>query len=1030
MAKKDRAQDPVGKVMVVGAGIAGVQASLDLANAGFYVHLVEKKSAIGGVVVQLDKSYPTNESAMCVICMMSPNLVECGRNQASGGPGYDVGGCGRHRNIEIHTMSEVKSLSGSPGNFTVTIQKEPRYVDPVKCTACGLCTEVCPVSIPDKFNLNLRETKAISRLYSRAIPAVYTVQKQPECDECRKCVEVCKAEAIDLQMKPETVTLNVGAIIAAPGFQVFDPQKNDGYHYPGHPNVVTSLEFERILSEAGPYGGRLLRPSDQQEPKKIAWLQCVGSRDLHHCDNSYCSDVCCMYAIKQAVVAKGHTCTPLDTAIFFIDMRTTGKDYERYYLRAKKESGVRFIRFRVHSIDKVANSDDLSIRYLTEKGELKIETFDMVVLSVGLETSPDGLRLAETLGVELNPQTRFAHTSPFTPVSTNRPGIFVCGVFQGPKDIPFSTMEASAAAAAVGELLAPARGTALPEIEKPPETDVKGQEPRVGVFFCTCGTGIGEVIDTQTLGKYAATLPGVVFTDQNPFACSANAQDNMLNAIKKHKLNRVVVAACSPRLFGPMFRQTVQQAGLNPYLLEMANIRDQAAWVHTQEPEKALEKAKALVRGAVARVVQLEPLHKQVFPVTKAALVIGGGVAGMEAALSVADMGFQAFLVEKGDKLGGQAWNLVVSSRGYDYRGYLADLIKRVENHPRIKVVLNSTVKATGGCVGNFRTSLTTPAGERELEHGVTIMATGGQPYKPTEYLYGQHDHVLTLFELDKLIAEKDPQATGAQQAVFIQCVGSREPQRPYCSRLCCTHAVESAIELKRLNPDMEVFILYREMRTYGDKELLFKEARELGVIFIRFDLESKPVVEKDGDGLKVTVTDPIMGIPVVLRPGLLTLATAVLPNPVAEIREIFDLPADADGFFQEAHAKRRPVDAFSEGIFLAGLAHSPKPLEESIAQAKAAAGRAATFLAKDKVEVGGIVAVVDQDKCAVCLTCVRVCPFNVPIIDYTIDAAYIDPVKCQGCGICPSECPAKAITLKNFTDAHIIAQETALAAG
>ncbi len=1022
--------DKVGAVLVVGGGIAGVQASLDLANAGFFVHLVEKKPAIGGVVVQLDRSYPTNESAMCVVCMMSPNLMDCGRNKALGGLNYEVGACGRHKNIEIYTLAEVKKVEGGPGNFTVTVEKAPRYVDPLKCTSCGACTEVCPISLPDPFNLNLKKTKAISLPYARAIPPTYVVAKQPECDECRKCVEVCEPKAVNLDMKPETLTLKVGAIVAAPGFQVYDPSHYDGYHYPRHPNVVTSLEFERILSEGGPYEGRLLRPSDQQPPKKIAWLQCVGSRDTHHCNNSYCSDVCCMYAIKQAMVAKERLGQAVDTAIFFMDMRTHGKDYERYYNRAKTESGIRFIRFRVHSIETHPHSDELAIRYLTEQGETVTESFDLVVLSVGLETSQDGLQLAETLGVELHPQTRFALTSPFTPVSSSKPGIYVCGVFQAPKDIPSSTMEASAAAAAVGELLAPARGTAVQTGEVPPESDVKGQAPRVGVFFCSCGGSLGEVIDVKALGDYTANLPNVVYTDQNAFACSAEAQDDILKAIKDHDLNRVVVAACSPRLFGPLFRQTVQQAGLNPYLFEMANIRDQAAWVHFETPEEAMDKARAVVRGAVARVSNLEPLHRMVFPMSKAALVVGGGAAGLEAARSLADMGFQAYLVEKTDTLGGQARNLVVSARGHDYQGYLNNLIKQVTSHPRIEVLLNSTVTGTSGFLGSFKTTVQTPKGERLLEHGVAIMATGGQPYKPTEYLYGRRDDVLTNFELDRLIADKSPKVTGARQAVFIQCVGSREPERPYCSRLCCTHSVESALALKNLNPDMDVFVLYREMRTYGDKELLFKEAREKGVIFIRFDLDSKPRVEEENGKLKLTVVDPILGRPVVLNPDLLTLATAVLPTGTWEMGKLFDLDLDDDGFFMESHSKRRPVDATQEGFFLAGLSHSPKPLDESIAQAKAAAGRAATYLARDTVEISGVVAVVDQDKCAVCLTCVRTCPFDVPFIDYTVDAAYIDPVKCQGCGVCVSECPAKAITMQNFTDAQIIVQETALAAG
>jgi heterodisulfide reductase subunit A-like polyferredoxin len=1481
------AQKPVGQVMVIGAGIAGVQAALDLANSGFYVHLVEKKSAIGGVMAQLDKTFPTNDCSMCII---SPKLVECGR----------------HLNIQIHTLSQVKAISGSPGNFMVSLEKESRYIDPAKCTGCGSCAEVCPVRVPDEFNLGLGEGKAIYRLYPQAIPATFAIKKAdrapcvracpanlsaqgyvqlikehkypealalimdrlplpgtigricphpcetdcrrqevdepiaicnlkrfvadavdwkalpvpevpkksekvaivgagpsglscayhlalkgykavifeaapeaggwlrygipeyrlprevldrevdyikrcgvdihyksplggdrtindlltrdgfnavfigvgaqdsirlpvpgseaqgvlwgveylkdsasgkkfdfggkkvvvigggnvamdvartarrqkaakvtlicletqeempaspweveeaehegidivhrwgvkeinaaggkvtgltlkavervfdeqgrfaptyfedqtssrdadvvimaigqktnlkfiseadgvkltprglietdpdtkatsragvfaggdvetgpwiaigavaagreaatsidrylsgqdlkagrelplrplpqeegrwnqiPEdiqkkhralmpqipvedwikgfkeinlgykeeeavaeaarcincgiCSECMQCAAACQAKAVAHELGPEKLELEVGAVILSPGFQVYDPKKYEAYHYAHFPNVVTSLEFERILSASGPFAGHLVRPSDHGEPKKIAWLQCVGSRDLNHCDNSYCSAVCCMYAIKQAVIAKEHSKDPLDTAIFFMDMRTHGKDFEKYYWRAEDEHGVRFLRSRIHTIDQVPGTADLAIRYLSETGELKTEVFDMVVLSVGLESSVDALRLAQDLGIEVRAETRFADTSPFTPVNTNRNGVYVCGVFQAPKDIPQSVMEASAAAAAAGELLHEARGTAIKVRELPPEIDITGQEPRVGVFVCNCGINIGGVINVPVLTEYTATLPGVVLADQNLFTCSADTQDKILAAIQEHKLNRVVVASCSPRTHMPMFQETIQQVGLNPYLFEMANIRDQDSWVHMHEPEKALEKAKDLVRGAVARVVQLEPLHKQAFPVNKAALVIGGGVAGMEAARSIADMGFTAYLVEKGDKLGGQAWNLVTSARGYDYRGYLEDLIKKVEAHPNIEILFNTTVKDTSGFIGNFASLVQTPEGERQLEHGVTIMATGGQPYKPEEYLYGQNPKVFTSFELDQLIAAKDPKVTEANQAVFIQCVGSREPERPYCSRLCCTHSVEGAIELKRLKPEMDVFILYRDLRTYGEKELLYKEARELGVVFIRFDLNSKPKVEQTADGgLQLHITDPILDRPVALNPDLLTLASAVLPNPTEEIGEIFKVPRNAEGFLNEAHAKLRPVDLPSDGIFLAGLAHYPKPIDESIAQAKAAAGRAATFLAKDMVEVGGIVAVVDQDKCAVCLTCVRTCPFNVPVIDYTADAAYIDPAKCQGCGVCPSECPAKAITLKNFTDSQIIAQETALAAG
>ena len=548
----------------------------------------------------------------------------------------------------------------------------------------------------------------------------------------------------------------------------------------------------------------------------------------------------------------------------------------------------------------------------------------------------------------------------------------------------------------------------------------------MGVFVCNCGINIGGVINVPALTEFVATLPGVVFADQNLFSCSADTQDKILEAIKDNKLNRVVVASCSPRTHAPLFMETLQQAGLNPYLFDMANIRDQDSWVHMNEPEKALEKAKELVQMSVARVTQLEPLEKMTFPVTKAALVIGGGVAGMEAAWSIADMGFKAYLVEKGDKLGGQARNLVVSSRGYDYQGYLNDLVKKVENHPNVEVLFNSTVKDPSGFIGNFSTTVATPKGERQLEHGVTILATGGQPYKPEEYLYGANPNVMTLFEIDKLINEKDAKATGAQQAVFIQCVGSREPQRPYCSRVCCTHSVESALALKKLNPEMDVFILYRDLRTYGEKELLYKEAREQGVMFIRFDLEGKPQVEQTADGkLKLTITDPILERAMVLQPDLLALAAAVLPNPTEELGELFKVSRNAEGFFAEAHAKLRPVDFATDGFFMAGLAHYPKPMDESIAQAKAAAGRAATVLAQEQVEVEPIVSTVDQSLCIGCGLCEASCPFGaIKLVEVPGKGWRAENISalCKGCGICAAGCPQRAIDMAHFRDKQILA--------
>jgi heterodisulfide reductase subunit A len=911
------------------------------------------------------------------------------------------------------------------------------------CRTCGACAFICPTGhikdIPSisgktprpllsKFDAGLRSRAAIYRLYPQAVPNTPVIDKD-HCvhfltGECGACASLCPTGAIHYDQQNERMTQDVGAIILAPGFRPFNPGHYLPYHYAAFSNVVTSLEFERILSAAGPFGGHLIRPSDHQEPRKIAWLQCVGSRDLHPYDHSYCSAVCCMYAIKQTLIAREHSHEPLDTAIFFMDMRTSGKDFDKYCQRAR-DQGVRFIRSRVHSLDQVPDTGNLLLRYITEDGRIVTETFDLVVLSVGMETAPEVVELSRRLGVEVNAH-HFARTSPFAPVSTNQPGIFVCGAFQGPKDIPQSVTEAMAVAAAAGELLAAARHHLAVQKPEYPERDVTAEEPRIGVFICHCGTNIAGVIDVAALKEYAATLPGVLHAETNLFTCSQDTQKNIQDRIAEHNLNRIVVASCSPRTHEAVFQETLREGSLNPYLLEMANIRDQDAWVHQQEPEAALDKAKDLVRMAAARVATLEPLQREKFPVTKSALVVGGGVAGMETALSLANMMFPVHLVEKTDRLGGNAWNLVISHREFDYRGYLEKLIKSVESHEKIEVMFNSGVKGAGGFIGNFQTIISTANGDRQVEHGVTILATGGRAYIPTEYAYGQHADIFLSADLDEAIATRNPRVVQAGQAVFIQCVGSREPERPYCSRVCCTRSVESALVLKELNPAMDVFILYRDMRTYGELEDLYQKAREEGIMFIRFDQEHKPRVEITPEGgLEVLVRDPILERLLKLKPDIINLASAILPNPVQDLAELFKVPLNAEGFFHEVHAKLRPVDFSTDGIYLAGLAHYPKPLDECIVQGKAAAARAATVLAREMVEVQPLVARVNQDLCIGCGFCELACPFGAMHLVKIPGKGYRSenlPAYCKGCGVCAAGCPMRAIDMLHFRDRQILA--------
>ena len=886
----------------------------------------------------------------------------------------------------------------------------------------------------DPYNSGLVKRKAAFVEYPQAVPLKYSIDGDSciyiQKGKCGACKKICPTGAINFDQELQNETLQVGAIVLAPGFTPFDPSKFDNYQYAKLPNVLTSLEFERILSASGPTMGHVIRQSkDKREPKKIAWFQCVGSRDLNRCDNSYCSSVCCMYAIKEAIIAKEHVGDDLDCAVFFMDIRTPGKEFERFYDNAREKHGIRFIRSRVHTVDAVADTDDLQVRYVTESGEMVTEIFDMIVLSIGMQVSPQVIELAKKLTIDLT-EGNFCQTSAFEPVATSRKGIYVCGAFQGPKDIPQSVVDSSAAASAAGEILVAARNTRTRKKEAVPETNVVNERPRIGVFVCHCGTNIAGIVDVPGVAEYAATLPYVEFATNNLYSCSQDTQENMAKIIAEKKLNRVVVAACTPKTHEPLFQETLINAGLNKYLFEMANIRNQDSWVHKNNPDLATKKAKDLVRMAVHKAALMAPLKEAELEINPTAMVVGGGIAGMAAARSLARQGYETHIIEKDTRLGGQARNINRTAAGDSVQQKLAELIAEIQKNEKIHVHLETEITQVDGFVGNFESTLASNGKQEILEHGVAVIATGAAALKPDEYNYGKDPRILTSLELDRRLIEKDARLKALKTAVFVQCVGSREPQRPYCSRVCCTHSVDNALELKKLNPEMDVFVLYRDLRTYGERELLYKKAREAGVIFIRFSLENKPEVLVEGGKLLVRVVDHVIGRLVQIETDLVSLATAIIPNEAGKLANFFKVPLNADGFFVERHAKLGPVEFATDGVFLCGLAHYPKPIDESIAQGQAAASRAVTLLARETISTSGTIAETNPTMCSECGVCVSVCPYSAP--SFAEDGpftgrAQINPVLCKGCGLCVASCRSGAIHLKGFDNDQIFAQIFAL---
>jgi heterodisulfide reductase subunit A len=990
------------KVLVIGGGLGGIRTALDLAEAEKDVILVDKSYAIGGLMTQLDRTFPTNN---CDLCTLAPNLSESGRK----------------RHIELLTLTQVTDVRGEKGNFTASLHTAPRYINLEKCTACGECYKQFPECV--RFTPGLDHRAPTCMRYPQATPQAFSIDLA-KCSDINELIKCCPAGAISPDDIGRKFEVQCGSIVLSSGAAIFDPSNLDYLGYATEPDVVTNLEYERILSASGPTGGQLLRPSNGEQPKKIAWIQCVGSRGLQKGASSYCSSACCMIALKEAIVTKERFQDDIETTIFYMDMRTFGKDYELYLDKAKNKHGVRLLRSRPHSILRPEGEDKLCLSYTIDADSKMInEDFDMVVLSTGFKIADDVRILSAKMGLNVN-ASGFAETDEFSPVETSKPGIYVCGMTESPKDIPETMVQASAAACMAGKDLEPADKDIDGELV--PERDVMNEEPRIGVFICDCGENIGGVLNVAEVADYAKTLPGVVVSEPKGHGCSRQSIEQIQQSIIDNGLNRVVIGGCSPRTHEAKFQEAIRKAGLNKYLVEIANIRDQATWVHPHLPKKATQKAKDLMRMAVAAVAEAHPLRDQTLPINKDVLVVGGGVTGMTTALNLADQGFKVYIAEQSAALGGMAKKVHTTLTGIEVKPFLTNLIDKVTHHDNIQVITRAIIVDHSGMPGMFKTGMQVGPQMfyRTIQHGVTILATGALANRPKQYLLGQSPVVGTQLETDALLAENPDAAKAWDNVVMIQCVGSRTPENPNCSRICCQAAIKNALHIRKLNPEARIFVLYRDMRTYGFQEDYYLDARKQGVIFARYSLDSLPQVEAAGDQVDVTFTDPIIGMPITVTADRLCLSTGMVADTDAteDLARIFKLPRTQDGFFLEDHVKLRPVDLPVPGFYVAGTAHSPKTIRESVTQAQAVASRAQLMLARDAINLGAAVARVDGTKCAACLICVRACPFDVPYIN-SDGYSEIDPAKCHGCGLCASECPAKAIQLMQFEDDRIVAK-------
>ncbi|MGD2161803.1 MAG: FAD-dependent oxidoreductase [Anaerolineales bacterium] len=1017
-------------VLVVGGGIGGMRTALDLADSGLKVFLIEKTPCLGGRVAQLGYMFPQHD---CILCRGTPDHgYGCTRPSIS--PAYIQHN--RHPNIEFLTQTHLVGVQGQAGDFTVSLRMEPRYVLADRCINCGRCAAACPIELPDEYQQSLTKRRAAYKVSARAIPDAFVIDYGPYCEGCGKCVDVCPTDAIDLNQQPRLISANVGAIVLAIGFEAFNPSELGELGYGRFPNVLQAMEYERLASRSGPTEGMVVRPSDSRHPKSIAWLQCVGSRSK---EIPFCSSICCMYATKEAILAKQRLGEDLDCTIFIMDERAFNKEHSKYFAAARERYGIEYINCRVSEIHEDPESHDLKLRYVDDSGRPVTDLFELVVLATGLQPPHTASHLAHMLEIELN-EYGFCATDKFMPLQTSRPGVFVCGAFSSPKEIIETVIDASGAAAEVMRLLNERLNThqvskALPFLSRnnlPEEKDVSDEAPRIGFFGCSCGTTLSEVLDLSRLTRRIAEWEGVDYATVIPYACFDESIDRIQDAILSNDLNRVVVAACSNRTHDALFQRAIREVGLNPYLLELVNLREQCAHVHTINTSMANRKAEELIRLAVERVRVAEQVKKKKHRCRPTAMVLGGGVSGMTAALAIADSGYNVFLVERSEMLGGNLLNLHYVAEGYNPQRLLRDLVNRVRAHTRITTYTRTELVQHDGHVGFFRSMLQTElqdgnTREELIEYGVLIVATGGE--ESSGHPWQQHERVMTQRELEYKIIHAPEEIAQLKHVVMVQCMSS-DGVAEYCSRVCCTNTMKNAIRLKLYNPNCQVTVLYKNIVTYGFRERFYTEARSRGVNFIRWTDSQPPQVVETDEGLKVLIRDPAVKRPVLLAADRVVLSMSISPSKgTRQLARLLRVPLSSEGFFDEAQLKLRPMDFMREGIFLAGMAHYPKFIEESISHALATAARALPLLSQESLHLGGVVAQVDPDKCVGCLTCTRVCPFEIPQVVHLEGrvgvgglggAAFIDDALCQGCGTCTGECPANAIQLIHYTDEQI----------